>query len=664
MKPWDFLDEYRGTFFRGSWPTLPEMFKITVNRYGERPCFTIYDPERISLNYNEALARIEKVALYLHSKGIGCGDMVAVSGKNSPEWTLAYLGILFAGATVVPIDYQLKNEELDLLLKAAKAKILFVDEEKHKYYIEKYEMLKEIISLKKGVGNYIYNLDGPKAQMPQANENDLAVILFTSGTTGIPKGVMLTHKNLVSDCYLAQGNLTVLSTDVFYAILPIHHAYTMLAVFIEAISTGAEVVFGKRMVVKTILRDLKEAKITMLLAVPMLFNKVLAGIMRNVKAKGPIVYGLIRAMMWISGIIKHIFKRNPGKVLFASILNKASLSTLRICICGGGPLAPTVFRKYNQLGLDFIQGYGLTETSPIINLNPVEHYKETSVGKIIPGIDMKVLNPDEKGIGEIIVKGPVVMQGYFEQPEETATVFTEDGYLKTGDLGRLDDEGYLYLTGRAKNLIVTDGGKNVYPEEIENEFQLYEEIDQILVRGFVSNKKMKIEAIEALVYPTPDVFQDNEKARARINAIIAEVNQRLLPYQRIDKVTVLDQPMEMTKKEAKEISLEVWRYLAEHGEIKSKFDLPVAMFEKIKNFNGGCPLCELFNPDDGYDGDYEDSQNCSGCPLDDDNCINGNSLYHQWTHSPNGKRGDEQREKAAREIARKIKAWEPEENNA
>ncbi|MDR2807994.1 MAG: AMP-binding protein [Spirochaetaceae bacterium] len=546
MKAWDFLDEYRGTFFTGAWPTLPEMFRITVNRYGERACFTIYEPDRISLNYREALARIEAVARYLHSKGISKGDTVAVTGKNSPEWTIAYLAVLFSGAVVVPIDYQLKTEELDLLLTTSRAKMLFVDEEKYSRYIEKPGILTEIISLKAGLGNYIYTLDGPQTPIEEAHETDLAVILFTSGTTGIPKGVMLSHKNLVSDCYLAQGNLVVLHTDVFYALLPIHHAYTMLAVLIVAISTGAEVVFGKRMVTKTILKDLKEAKITMFLAVPILFNKVLAGIIRGIKAKGPIVYSLILAMMWISGLIKHIFKKNPGKVLFAAILNQASLSTLRICICGGGPLAPSVFRKYNQLGLDFIQGYGLTETSPIINLNPVEHYKEMSVGKIIPGVDMKVLNPDERGVGEIIVKGPMVMQGYFEQPEETAAVFTQDGYLKTGDLGYLDNEGYLYLTGRAKNLIVTGGGKNVYPEEIENEFQLYEEIEQILVRGFVSDKKMKIEAIEALVYPTPEIFKSNDEAKTRINTIITEVNQKLLPYQRIDRVTVLEQPMEMT----------------------------------------------------------------------------------------------------------------------
>jgi len=552
-KPWEFLKDYRGKAFSGEWPTLPEMFKITVSRFPQRACFTIYEPDRISLNYTKALKLIEAIARWLHNKGINHGDRVAVSGKNAPEWTVAYLAILFAGGVVVPIDYQLRTEEIELLIKTSAARILFIDEEKHEFFKSKPTKLEEVISLKKGVGTYIYDLDGPQAEIEQAIETDTAAILFTSGTMGIPKGVILTHKNLVSDCYLAQGTpLIVLHTDVFYAILPIHHSYTMLAVFIETISTGAEVVFGKRMVTSQILKDLKEAKITMLLGVPMLFNKVLAGILRGLKAKGPIVYGVISFLMGISGIIKKLFKVNPGKKMFGFVLDKASLTSVRICICGGGPLAPSVFRKYNQLGIDFVQGYGLTETSPIITINPIEAYKETSVGRPCPQVDMKILNPDERGIGEVIVKGPMVMHGYYQLPEETAAAFTSEGYLKTGDLGYMDSENYLYLTGRGKNMIVTEGGKNVYPEEIENEFQLYEEIEQILIRGYVQDKKTKSETIEALVYPNPEFKNEKgaapsaDETKERINAIISEVNQRLQSYQKIDRVVILDKPMEMT----------------------------------------------------------------------------------------------------------------------
>jgi long-chain acyl-CoA synthetase len=554
--PWDFLDPYRGKAFSGEWPTIPEMFRITTARYGERNCFTIYEPDRISYDYNEALRKIEAVSRALYGRGVRKGDKIALTGKNSPEWTVAYLGILFAGAVVVPIDYQLNAGEIESLLHASKAKILFVDEEKHDRFCSKPAHVSEVISLHKGTGLYIYDLDGPEftGSLPEAelSEFDTAAILFTSGTMGRPKGVVLSHQNLVSDCYLAQGTpFDVLHTDIFYAILPIHHAYTMLAVFIEAISTGAELVFGKKMAVKSMLHDLKAAKITMLLGVPMLFNKLLAGILRGLRDKGIVVYGAVCFLMGVSGFIKKTFGVNPGKHIFRAVLDKASLATLRTCISGGGPLAPSVFRKFNQLGIDFVQGYGLTETSPIINLNPIEHYKETSVGKTIPHIEQIILDPDERGVGEIAVKGSVVMQGYYEMPEETAASFTADGFFKTGDLGYLDSESYLYLTGRAKNTIVTEGGKNVYPEEIENEFQLFDEIDQILVRGYAHDKKSKGEGIEALVFPSPEFFKNAGAAmkgevKSRISAIISEVNARLLPYQKIEKTTILDKPMEMT----------------------------------------------------------------------------------------------------------------------
>jgi long-chain acyl-CoA synthetase len=184
----------------------------------------------------------------------------------------------------------------------------------------------------------------------------------------------------------------------------------------------------------------------------------------------------------------------------------------------------------------------------------MERYKETSVGQVFPFTDVKILDPDDRGIGEVIVKGPMVMKGYFELPQETAEVFTPDGFLKTGDLGYLDKENYLYLTGRAKNMIVTEGGKNVYPEEIENEFQLFDEIDQILIRAYTEGgKKDKAEHIEALIYPNADhkwtedeTPPTEETVKKRLDAIINEVNQRLLPYQRIERTTVLAEPMEMT----------------------------------------------------------------------------------------------------------------------
>ena len=184
----------------------------------------------------------------------------------------------------------------------------------------------------------------------------------------------LSHRNLMADCYLSQANLNVLPADVFYALMPIHHSFTMTAVFLEAVSTGAEVVFGQKMASRQILEDLKRGRVTMFLGVPMLFNRLLIGIRKGIREKGVAAFALIRALMLASGLIKKLFHVNPGKKLFGFLLKRASLENIRICISGGGPLPSGTFRQFNQLGIDLVQGYGLTETSPIVTLNPVEHF--------------------------------------------------------------------------------------------------------------------------------------------------------------------------------------------------------------------------------------------------------------------------------------------------
>ena len=556
--PWAFLDEWKGKTFTGQWPTLPEMFRITAERYPDRPCFTDFVPERVTRTYTEALKNIERLANWLAVSGVTKGSHVAVSGKNSSEWATVYLATLFAGGTIIPIDYGLHEPEIENLLNTARPLFFFVDEEKYDHFC-KHTCGAQVFSLSpKYSDTYVYSLEtSSKATITPATELDTAAILFTSGTTGTPKGVMLSHRNLVSDCYIAQTNLDLFPTDVFYALLPIHHSYTMQAAFIEPLSVGAEVVFGKTMAVTRMLKELKEGKITILLGVPLLFNKLLAGILKGIKDKGAAVNGIMHFLMGVSYLVKKVFKVNPGKRLFKAVLEKASISTLRIAICGGGPLAASVFKVYNQLGIDFIQGYGLTETSPIIALNPVERFKIESVGQFFaPHMEMKILEPDEDGVGEVAVKGPMVMEGYYKMPDETAAVFTEDGFFKTGDLGRLDNENYLYLAGRAKNMIVTEGGKNVYPEEIENQFQLVTDIEQITVQGYIMDEATKSEGIEALIYPSDELFNrlqllrgDMESAdlvKETVDGLVAEVNRRLQPYSRISRTTILEEPLEMT----------------------------------------------------------------------------------------------------------------------
>lgn len=564
IHPWTFLEEFRGEgkIFNTEWPTFPQMMTISATRYPNSPCFTDFDgPDgtKRTVTYAQALSNIKKLADWMISQGIKKGDKVAVTGKNSPEWATVYLATLFASGIIIPIDYGLREVEMENLIKTAQPKLLFVDEDKFDYFKKNTKKI-DVYSLSpKQEKLYAYNLETKKAvkQNKPAEPQDVCAILFTSGTTGNPKGVMLTHENFIADCYIAQSNFHHGNGDVFYALLPIHHAYTMQAALINPLSTGAEIVFGKSMAVSRLMKELREGKITVMLGVPLLYNKLLAGIKKGIQEKGPIVAGLMKCLMGLSYLIKKLTNKNPGKVLFKSVLQQANIYTLRVAICGGGPLSSSVFKAYNAAGINFIQGYGMTETSPITALNPVEHFKIESVGKdFYPYEEFKILDPDKDGIGEIAIKGPMVMKGYFNMPEETAKMFTEDGFLKSGDIGRLDNEHYLYLCGRAKNIIVTSGGKNVYPEEIEDAFQMYDDVQQIVVQGYTEKDDPTSEAIEALIYPADGVYDKlgikrsdsfaSDDVKDVIQNDVDAVNHTLQPYARISKVTILEQPMATT----------------------------------------------------------------------------------------------------------------------
>lgn len=554
-----FLDEFRGRVFNGEWPTLTQMFDITVERYPNNNCFRQFIPEDFKLTYKEARETIIGLANYLLSQDVSKGDKIALVGKNSVEWAITYLAIEYAGCIVVPLDVNLHIHEIDSLMKFAGVSYLITDFSLLNLINKdnKMNLIDTLCLEKKGDEKYILNnliMGELSDKAGVAKSEDVAAILFTSGTTGTPKGVMLTHNNLVSDCYKAQCNMAIYSTDVFYAILPIHHAYTMLAVFLEAISVGAEIVFGKKLVVSQLLKELKDGKVTMFLGVPMLFNKLLAGLMDGLKKKSIILYGIVRFLMGISGLIKKIFKKNIGHKMFGFLLKQISLDTNRICISGGGPLPSSTFKMFNELGIDFVQGYGLTETSPITHLNPVDAYIESSVGKLLPTLEQKIVDPDNDGNGIIYIKGSVVMKGYYNNEKDTNDVLDSDGWFNTGDVGHIDGNGYLYLTGRAKNVIVTEGGKNVFPEEIEDYFQLYNEISQICIIGYIKNEAMKIEGIKAIILPS-DAFveemdNDLEKVKNRMEVIVDEVNKELKSYQKIEEIVIATEelPTTSTKK--------------------------------------------------------------------------------------------------------------------
>lgn len=553
--PWVFLDRYRTEkWFEGTWPTLPQMVDINADRFADHHCFRQFTPQEMRFTYAEAREKMIGLANYFIAKGYGKDDKIAVCGKNSVEWALTFFAITYAGCIVVPLDSHAKDADLVKFMNFAQVKCLVADDEKREALsFDHVESLEEILSLNNESGtepSYILHLLKGTTLNKEASSprpEDVAAILFTSGTTGIPKGVMLTHENLVSDCYQAQSNMLILPTDVFYAILPIHHAYTMQAVMIESLSVGAETIFGKRLVISQILKELKQGKVTMFLGVPMIFNKMLSGLMHEVKKKSIIAYGFIRIGMSFSGLIKKLTGKNIGHALFNGLLANLSLDTNRICICGGGPLPSSTFKMFNELGIDFVQGYGLTETSPITHLNPIYAYVETSVGKVCAGIEQKIVNPDANGNGLIYLRGSCIMKGYYKNQEATDEVLDKDGWFNTGDVGHIDTKGYLYLTGRAKNIIVTEGGKNVFPEEIEAKFQLIDDIAQICVAPFVKNEKTKAEGIMAIIFPSEALRKGDEaECERKIHEYVQSINKDTPSYKKIEKVVIAKEELSMT----------------------------------------------------------------------------------------------------------------------
>ena len=546
--PWNQFDAYRGKEFSGEWPTIKELFHINTMRYPDNTCWKEYSPKEISLTYKEAEEKVKEVSSWFLSLGVKKGDKIIVSGKNSVAWAVTYIAVQYAGCTVVPLDSSLHDEDFIKFAKFSDSVVLVADNDRMKKVAGSLPMLGYASLEENGTYPSIMTLSAPYRDGHVMTEDDVAAILFTSGTTGTPKGVMLTNKNIVSDIFISQANMNIYPTDVFYAILPIHHAYTMLAVFMEGLGSGASVVFGKKLVVSQMLKELKEAKVTMFLGVPMIFNKLYAGLLAGVRKKGVVVYGLIRFLMGISGFLKKAFGLKVGKKMFGFLLKNLSLENCRICICGGGPLPSSTFQGFNELGLDFVQGYGLTETSPITHLNPIYAFKVESVGKNVALTEAKIVDADSEGNGVIYIKGPQVMKGYYKNQEATDEILDKDGWINTGDVGHIDSEGYLYLTGRAKSIIVTDGGKNVFPEEIEDKFHLYDDIEQICIIGYVKDKALKAEGIRAIIYPSKNVRETmkDDEIQKKMEGIISDVNKNLQAYKKISMVTVAKEPLEMT----------------------------------------------------------------------------------------------------------------------
>jgi long-chain acyl-CoA synthetase len=305
---WNRLDPYRDEFVKGEWPTITEQFRLAAHLYPEAPAFTQFSPEEIRIPYKEAREYVCRIASWLVSKGFKKGDRAVLIGKNSPWWAISYLSVLEAGGVIVPLDVQMEDETAQRLISFTEAQFLFADGDKHEILGGNDSGVRHKVSLSRDVGTFLLDLPaGKSTEFDQAEENDLAAILFTSGTTGLEKGVMLTHKNFMTDVYQAchPDFLQAEQSDVWYALLPLHHSYCMTAVFLEGITHASEIIFAGGLSVGQMMKDLELGGVTIFMGIPLLYNKILKGMMKQVRAKGLASHLLVGLLMRISGSVQN-----------------------------------------------------------------------------------------------------------------------------------------------------------------------------------------------------------------------------------------------------------------------------------------------------------------------------------------------------------------------
>lgn len=541
--------------------TIPELVDFAALTFGEKTALQMRRGGRFfKITYEELRSRSERAAGGLVALDVHPTTRIAILSENRPEWVLAYLAVLRAGCTSVPLCSLLKVHELRHIISLVKSEYLFASAA----FLERAHEITDGLPFFKG----IISLDGESeltlADLIARGEDvqflpampspaDLAVLIFTSGTTGKAKGVMLSHKNIVSDVMSVYEGLSYGPRDNLISVLPLYHTFEATCGMLSPLAKGATVTYARSLKSTEIVRDIKDSAATIMLCVPLLYENLLAGIQRGLKKASALNRAIFKAAWGVARGLEYIHVR-PGRTLFKSARRKAGLKTLRRMICGGAQLSPEVGLAFRRLGFTFLEGYGLTEASAVVTVEREGEERPGSVGPALPGIDLKIDDPDENGIGEIAVRGDNVMLGYFEDPEETARTIRE-GWLYTGDLGRLDKHGYLYVTGRKKNLIVTKAGKNVYPEEIEEELLKSDFVKEVLVVGR-TDPQSKRERTQAIVYPDYEMIDadgnlkrmtySREDVEALIGEEVKRCNACLADYKKIKQFELREEEFPKT----------------------------------------------------------------------------------------------------------------------
>jgi long-chain acyl-CoA synthetase len=438
-----------------------------------------------------------------------------------------YLGISFLGAVAVPIDIQLSAEEVRNLLEDSESKVIFVSEKTTKTN----KTVFDAINIDSNVFSEVIKHPHMDS-FPSIDPEDIASLIYTSGTTGRPKGVVLTHRNFLSNVMSIQKANIIDESDCLLSILPLHHSYPFMVNFLVPILIGAKVVYLQSLKGPDILKTMAEKNVTALVGVPQLFAMFRRGMIDGISKITPPFKWIVLSLLRLSGFLRDTLRINTGKIMFSSI-HKRFGKRFRFFVSGGAKLDPKVSQDLEALGFTILEGYGLTETSPVISFNRPNRIKRGSVGLPLSEVEIKIGDANEEGNGEIAVRGPNIMKGYYRNHEETDKVIKGEWFY-TGDLGYVDKDGYLYITGRTKEVIVLSSGKNIYPEEIEKHYLQSPLIKEICVFGEGKTQGIA-DVLKAVIVPNIEYMKENnisnfnEAVKWQINSLSSKIS----PYKRI-----------------------------------------------------------------------------------------------------------------------------------
>ncbi len=525
------------------------------------------------ISYVNLGRRTSDTAYNLKKMGVESGDRVAVLSESRPEWAIAFFGIVSCAGITVPMDIKLSDAEIEFILNDSGAQCIFVSEdffERIKALMPRLAHLKNIVLLddtpREGA-LLLKDFKVPETEVAhrQIQPDDTALIVYTSGTTGVAKGVELSYKNLLFEVMSIHELITFSPKDSFLSILPLNHMLEITGGFLGPLYAGGTITYCDSLKPTNLLALMQETRTTVMLCVPLVLKMFHNGIMKKIDDLPPFKRRMAKTMFTVSRFLLK-FHIRIGKMLFASVHRQFG-GRLRCFVSGGAPLDPTVELDFNAMGFRILQGYGLTETSPVITFNNFENSKYSSVGKPLPGIEVKILPNSESGgrDGEIITRGPHVMKGYYKNPDKTGEVL-RDGWFYTGDIGYFDDDGFLFISGRIKNLIVLGAGKKVFPEEIEEVMSGSPYIKEICVLGRVAQKGLRkgCEEVYAVVVPHLEAFDKEQRAdtqavRKKIGSELFRLGENLAEYKRIMDFEVWhdELPKTSTRKVKRKVLLEL-----------------------------------------------------------------------------------------------------------